>query len=368
MKKIVTCLAVLCLICGCQDKKNLIEILFPSSMVIDFKDGKYTIALEINNFNTVSKTELESSSDTSQVLIATGKGSSIEDALKDLEENQRSEINLSHVRSLILLPGTLENSVLKDICSYAAFDPNLRMDTAVYYSKEELKEIYSVNFQIGRSQLYTLTNSPEFKKVSLVLQSINIMQLAKAINDDQITVELPVLKVNDDKDTYISSDGESEQKVYEVSQLLYLNASENTHQAIDLDDLYGIQWISRHSNKVDVNIEVNEKAVHAYSSSVKAYIIFNPVTETYHLKGKANLVLTRDLDLRPIEVLQPYIEKEIHEQISHTYKKGLEKNLDIYNMRYKSMLFGKDIQPDEDNFIDELEIELQIKGSYISQN
>lgn len=366
MKKIILYLLAMCLLCGCQDKKNLLNMLFPSSMAIDYRNGEYMIAFQIDNLNTVAKSELESSSQQTTLLIAMDQGPSIEKAISKIEETQRSMINLSHVRSLVLLPGTMNQKIQKDICSYAAFNPELRMDTAVYYSEEDPKKIYSTNFQVSRSQLYTLTNSPEFKKVSMILQSVNLMQFAKAINDIDITLELPVLKVNDKLDSYITGEGESEQKVYDINQLIYIDSSKDFHKTIDFEHLKGIQWIETHHNNIDVSLKIDNEMVNAYSTAVYAWTIYDPKSQSYHLKGKANLVVTRDTALRPLEEIKPYIEKAIHDEIAHTYQYGLENKIDVYNLRYKSMLFQNDIAPTLDNFYDELKIDLQIKGSYIS--
>lgn len=369
MKKIILCLLTLSLLCGCQDKKNLVDILFPSSLAIDYQDGKYQIAFQIDNLATVAKSELESSTQQTLLLVATGQGKSLEEAINQIEETERSVINLSHIRSVILLPGAIDIDIQKDICNFATMNPQLRMDSDVYYTTEDLKDIYTTNFQISRSELYTLSNSPEFKRVSTMLKSINILQLSKAINDHNITVEMPVLEIDHENiDTYITNDGESDQKVYHVSKLMYLNSSQRQSELINFKDLEGIQWTHSHHDDVDVNIEVENHGIHALSSSVHAYLFYHPIQKKYYLKGKVNLVVTRTLGKDNIDEIEKYLKDEIYRQIQHTYQAGLEKNIDVYNLRYKAMLFGHDIPPTDDNFINDLEIKAVMKGNYIGTN
>ena len=45
----------LLLISGCQDKKNLLNLLFPSTMVIDYQDNFYEVSLQVDNLNTLVK-------------------------------------------------------------------------------------------------------------------------------------------------------------------------------------------------------------------------------------------------------------------------------------------------------------------------
>lgn len=368
MKKIMILILCIMICCGCEDKKNLLDILFPSSMAINYQDGEYEIAFQIDNLNTVAKKELESGLQQTYLLVASGKGPTIEDALNVVEETQRSVINFSHIRSLIILPGALDSKIQKDICNFAILNPQFRLDTDVYYSEEKIKDIYSVNFQVARSDLYTLSNSPEFKKVSNILKSINIMQLAKAMDEPQVTLQMPILKIDNQQNQYLTNEGDKIQKVYHIEHLLYLNHPQKQYEKIPFEDLKGIQWTNTHHDDVDVNVEVNEQMVHAVSSKVQSRLVFHPQTKTYHLQGDVEMVITRDIGFNPLSDIQPEIEKEIHQQIKHTYEVGIEKGIDVYNMRYLSTIFNQDVIPDLDNFQDELEIKVVIKGSYIGTN
>lgn len=368
MKKVILLLLSLLLFCGCQDKKNLLNLLFPTSMAIDYIDGHYHIALKINHMNSVSKSELESSMQNNQLLIATGEGENIEEALNEIEETERSVVNYSHVRSLILLPGAMDSKIQKDICNFASLNPQLRMDTDVYYSEEEMEKLYTTNFQVGRSELYSLSNSPDFKRISPILNSINLLQLAKGIKDKNITLNIPVLEIDQDLNTYISEEGEEKQNSYHIEKMMYFNSSDERQVQIELSDLQGIQWINSNSHDIDVNIQIDEDPVHAVSSAVNVRIVYQPTTKTYHLKGKISMVVTRDVSSRPLDEIEPYLSSFIHDEIWRTYEVGLEKGIDIYNMQYLSMLFGHQTKPNENNLIDEIKIETVIKGSYISAN
>ena len=84
MKKLGLLFLSLTMLCGCQDKKNLLDILFPSSMAINYQDGQYQVAFQIDNLATVAKPELESSTQQTLLLIASGKGKSLEEAINQI--------------------------------------------------------------------------------------------------------------------------------------------------------------------------------------------------------------------------------------------------------------------------------------------
>lgn len=362
MKRLLCCCLMLSL-CGCKDSKNLLNILFPSSLVIDYQDGLYEIAFQIDNMNSIAKTELETSSENAKLLVATGKGKTIEDAILSIEENERSVINLSHIKSIILRPNTLSKDILKQICNYACFNQELRMDSEVYYTENEFTELFSTSFQLSRSELYILINSTEFQRVAMSMSTINIMQLSKSIDEVGITIHIPVLEVADTKDTYITQDGTEQQKVYQINDLLYLNNEKATQ--IPLDDLDGIQWTKTHQNNIELSIVDEKGEISAYTTRVSAYLFYNPKDKKYYLKGKASLVITRDTAYRSLEELEPLVKEKVHEQIMHTYQTGLENNTDVFNVFYQSLLFGKGTTLTSDNFVNDLDVVIHIKGSYV---
>lgn len=358
MKKIL-CLCLVFTCVSCKDRKNLLNLLFPSTIAIDYVDDMYYIGLQIDNMNSIAKTELETSNSDTKLLVATSKASTIEEAILKIEENERSVINLSHVKAVILRPNTLNQEILHDICTYFSHNQELRMDSEVYFTQDNFTDLFSTSFQLSRSQLYTLINSDEFQRVAMAIDTINMMELTKAFNEPDITIHIPVLKVSDQKDTYITQNGIEKQKVYEINELLYL--SKNTHHTIPLKDLAGIQWSKTNNSQ----IEINTTDYSAYSTRVFAFIYYNPFDRKYHLKGQANIVVNKDNKQRSLSELEIIVKQKVHDQIMHTYKIALENNIDVYNITYLSNIFSCHTEPTIDNFEDELKVKLHLKGSYI---
>lgn len=362
MKRLI-CLCLMVSLCGCKDRKNLLNLLFPSSLAIDYHDGYYEIAFQIDNLNLLTKKELETSNESAKLLVATGKGKTIEDAVLDIEQNERSVINFSHIKSIILRPNTLSPDILQQICNYASFNQELRMDSEVYYTENEYTELFSTSFQLSRSELFILINSSEFQRIGLTLGTINIMQLTKSLNEPGVTIHIPVLKVSDAKDTYITQDGKKKQKVYEINDLLYING--NKKAKLSLTNLQGIQWIKSHNNNVELNFADQNGEVSAYSTRTLAYLYFHPYEKRYYLKGEVNLVITRDTAFRSLDELEPIVKEKVHEQIMNSYLTGIENDVDIFNMYYKSLIFSDGVKPNKNNFTNDLDVSIHIKGSYV---
>ena len=353
----------LLLISGCQDKKNLLNLLFPSTMVIDYQDNFYEVSLQVDNLNTLVKKEIETSEEQPRLLVATSKGKTIEDALSSIEENERSVINLSHVKSIILKQNALNQNVLKEICNYAIFNPEMRMDSEIYYTQNSNEELFSTSFQLNRSQLYILVNSKEFEQAALSLPTTNLIQLTKSLEEDFITIHIPVLNVIDSKDVYVKDNEVINQKVYEIKDVLFLNKSKQA--IIPLYDLEGLEWIETNNNNIQLNIKDEKGEISSYSSKVTSLLYFSPIDLKYHLKGQVNMVISKDTAYRSLEELKPIIKNEIYHKIKHTYLTGLSHNLDIFNIYYKAYLINKNVYPSTDNFVNELDVKVHIKGSYV---
>lgn len=361
--KLILCFYLVLSLTGCADNKNLLNLLFPSSLAIDYKDGHYEIAFQIDNFNSIAKTELEISNEKTRLLVTTGRGKTIEEAVVNIEQQERSIINFSHIKSIILRPNALEPDILKHICNYVSFNQELRMDSEVYYTENDYKELYSTSFQVSRSQLYILINSSEFQRVSMIMNTVNLMQLTKSLEESGVTIHIPILKVTDTQETYITEDGEQQQKIYDIQEIMYLNQDEQ--HKISINNLEGVQWIRPHQNAVEINIVDDKGELSAYSSRVNSYIFYNPKDKKYYLKGNANIVITRDTAFRSIEEIEPLVTKKVHDQIMHTYLEGIENDTDIYNIYYQSLCFGDNTILTKDNFINDLDVNIHIKGSYV---
>lgn len=351
------------IISGCQDRKNLLNLLFPSTMVVDYVDNQYNISFQIDNLNALAKKEIEISEEQPKLLVASSKGNTIEDAIIAIEENERSVINLSHVKSLILKPNAIQPNILKEICNFASFNPELRMDSEIYYTENKNEDLFSTSFQLSRSQLYILVNSKEFEQAALSLPTTNLIQLTKALNEDYINIPIPVLNVIDSKDIYLK-DGESiKQKVFEIEELLFLNKQHTT--TLPLKDLEGLEWIKSNNNNIEINIKDTIGEISSYSSKITTFIFYSPIDYKYHLKGQINMVVSKDTAFRTLQELQPILKKEIDKKIIHTYITGLQNNLDIYNLYYRSFILNKNAYPTTDNFVNELDVKIHIKGSYV---
>ena len=338
------------IISSCQDRKNLLNLLFPSTMVIDYVDNQYNIIVQIDNLNALAKKEIEISEEQPKLLVASSKGNTIEDAIIAIEENERSVINLSHVKSLILKPNAIQPNVLKEICNFASFNPELRMDSEIYYTENKNEDLFSTSFQLSRSQLYILVNSKEFEQAALSLPTTNLIQLTKALNEDYISIPI--------------KDGESiKQKVFEIEELLFLYKQHTTR--LPLKDLEGLEWIKSNNNNIEINIKDTIGEISSYSSKITTFIFYSPIDSKYHLKGQINMVVSKDTAFRTLQELQPILKKEIDKKISHTYITGLQNNLDIYNLYYRSFILNKNAYPTTDNFVNELDVKIHIKGSYV---
>jgi len=362
MKRFI-CLCLMISLCACTDRKNLLNLLFPSTLAIDYNDGYYEIAFQIDNLNLLTKKELETSNESAKLLVATGRGKTIEEAVLNIEQNERSIINFSHIKSIILRPNALNPDILQQICNYISFNQELRMDSEVYYTENKYTEIFSTSFQLNRSELYILINSSEFQRVGLAVGTINIMQLTKSLNETGVTIHIPVLNVTDAQDTYITQDGEKKQKVYEIDELLYINKDKRAK--LSLKNLQGLQWTKTHNNNIELTFVDQEGEISAYSTRTIAYLYFHPQEKKYFLKGKVNLVITRDTAYRSLEELEPIVKEKVHEQIMNSYLIGIENNIDVFNMYYKSLIFSNGVKPNRSNFINDLDVSIHIKGSYV---
>ena len=98
MKKIIV-FTLLFLLCGCYDYKELNDYSIVTGIAIDKSNDKYEVSVLISNS---SKSSTETDSKESNVVVYTGKGTSLYEAFKDIGLISPKEIYIGSFSILII--------------------------------------------------------------------------------------------------------------------------------------------------------------------------------------------------------------------------------------------------------------------------
>lgn len=205
MKKILLIIMVF-LLSGCYDYNELTDLAIVSSMIIDYKDNKYVVDIEVLETK-------QNAPKTSFFLEA--KGNSFEEALTNIYAKTPKHIYFNHIFAVILSKSIAEDK-LEKIYDYFTIDNDVRKDSVFVLSDdidkllqfetedklsigETIKEVYKYsekengNFRTAnfREILNCYLNKKNYLLSSIKIDK-NVLALSDVylISDNKLTIKL----------------------------------------------------------------------------------------------------------------------------------------------------------------------------------
>jgi spore germination protein KC len=143
MNKLIILVSVLSLLLsGCYNRRELNELAIAIGMAIDYKDGKYSVTVQVIDPNSASARKPASGS--TPVIIYNTKADSVFEAVRKMTTISPRKIYFSHVR-IIVIGEELARKGIGESLELITRDPEFRSDFHIVISKEtEAKKVLSV--------------------------------------------------------------------------------------------------------------------------------------------------------------------------------------------------------------------------------
>lgn len=268
MKKII--LLIMLLLSGCARIK-IQDYLYPISIGIDYKDNEYTIYYQIVSYSKISKIENESSIDSDyETVIMKGEGSSIYEALKDINHLTKNSISTTHIRSFIVSKNIIEESIdYLDKIKYF-FDINYLRSNINIFSTSDILEVYKASKIIDNTPYSNEINHPHYYKY---IKPSNYLDFLKSVYDNRVSY-LPFITINKDNSSYVGQGELKENIIVEIDGAYYIN--KDSYHYFSNEDILGNYYLF---NREHIGIEVNNAYMNAkklkFNIKYDDKIIFN---------------------------------------------------------------------------------------------
>ncbi|MDF2946898.1 MAG: Ger(x)C family germination protein [Bacillales bacterium] len=140
--KLIIILCTILLLSGCYNRRELNDLAIAVGMAIDYKDGKYSVTVQVVDPNSASARKPASGS--TPVIIYNTKADSIFEAVRKMTTISPRKIYFSHVR-IIVIGEELARKGIGESLEMVTRDPEFRSDFHVVISKEiDAKKVLSV--------------------------------------------------------------------------------------------------------------------------------------------------------------------------------------------------------------------------------
>lgn len=330
---------------GCWDEKEIGEVNYVTALGIDYKANHYILHVQMLDFANVAKQEGQKMSEDATLFVGKSSGATFAEAVNNLYKTSQQPFHWGQIGTIIYSETVLEKGVEK-IQQAIKRNGEFRYTPWVFGTKEPIEELFSVTGFFHLPPIYTIMYQPEdtYGGYSYI-KPIRMHKFISIYKSPGGTAILPSISIDNSAWKQLGSKDESKVTL-RIDGGFQIN--EGKYQDwLSYEDLVGLRWIETDTKITPVKIMEDEKEIGVVEVTYpKTYIkqVGNRAEATFHLQIKAKGILAdlqTELNQEQIEKL---VKNQIKEDIKTTYQKGLEKEIDIYNL--KTVLFRNGMTQD----------------------
>ncbi|MGI2298158.1 Ger(x)C family spore germination protein [Paenibacillus sp. GXUN7292] len=334
MKKlrISACLAVLLLLTGCWDIKDLQTINYITSVGLDYKDGKFIIYAQMLDFTSIAKQESGKVGQPPQQWVGKGTGETINLAINDLYSTMQQKTLWSHITSIVVSRAYLEQETTRMTDTFFRFR-DIRYTPWVYGTHDSIEQLFSAPGFFNLTTLSTILNEPmeNYEQSSFILPIKYVEFISEAREPDK-TILLPSISLN--KEQWKKNE-KNERKI--IINGVFAIQNQSLKGWFGRESLNGSRWMETETIRSPLSIKENGK-INTVISMGKPDIDI----KFQNSKDQPRFSITININGNIIESIDSLSEselvekaqKQIEKEVRSTYEAGLKKNADLYSLKH----------------------------------
>lgn len=385
MKKIIASLFILLCLSGCWNYKELNEYSIVTGVAIDKNEDEYEASVLISN--SPKNNSSDSNSSESQVVVYSGKGKSIFDALKDIGLISPKELYFGSFSVLIISEEVAKDGI-NNAVDFFVRHPNSRKNFYVVLAKDtKAKDTLKIMTPLTTFPSQNITdNVRSTTNLQGIIYTINFNDLLSTVLSDGVELTINCIKVIGDekkgstKDNLESSEPESYTKLGNLG----IFKNDKLIDWANHDESLGINMINNNIREMYLDLKLIDGYIvidsTSFSSKVDIELKDNKPIVNINITGEARIIEVKgDVDLqdsKTIEKLQEKANKKIKEHINKAITLAIKNKTDIFGfgqMFYKKYpKYYESIKKEWNNRLDEIKInissDLMLKNKVSSKN
>lgn len=385
MKKIILSFIILLTLSGCWNYKELNEYSIVSGVSIDKKGDEYEASILISN--SPKNNSSESNSSETQVVVYSGTGPSVFDALKDIGLISPKELYFGSF-SVLIISEEIAKEGINNVIDFFVRYPNARKNFYVVLSKDaKAKDTLKIITPLTSFPSQNITdNVSSTTNLQGVVQTINFNDLLSTILSDGMELTINCIKIvgNEKEGSNKKNLESSEPKTYTKLGNLGIFNNDKLITWANHDESLGINIINNNISEMYLDIEYNTGYVvidsTSFSSKMNIELKNNKPVVNLNLSGEARIIEVKgDIDLensRIIEDLQRKVNKKIKKQVNKAIDLAIENKTDIFGFGQKFYKkypkYFQSVKEDWNNNLNQIEINvksnLMLKNKVSSKN
>ena len=338
MKRLILSLIILFCLSGCWNYKELNDYSIVSGVAIDKVGDEYETSVLISN---LPKNNSDKSSSESNVVVYSGKGSSIFDSLKKIGLISPKELYFGSFSVLIISEEVAKDGINNAVDFFIRY-PSSRKNFYVSLARDvKAKDTLKILTPLSSFPSQNITdNINSTKNLQGTIFSLDFNHLLSNILTDGIEPTINCIEIKGDIEEGSSQENleSSEQKTYTKLSNIGIFKDDKLVDWANHDESLGIIIINGKINEMYLDLEYDDGYVvvdsTSFSTDVSVELKNNKPIVNINLSGEARIIEVKGkVDLKDsdvIEELQKKANNKIKKQVNKALKLAIKNETDIF--------------------------------------
>ncbi|MZQ86244.1 Ger(x)C family spore germination protein [Paenibacillus sp. 5J-6] len=325
-------LAVTFMVSGCWDSKTIQNMAYVTALGLDYKDEHYITYVQILNFSNIARSDQISIGKNLPIWIGKGEGKTVAEALSSIYATSQLRIYWGHIKAIICTEDLLKSkAALRQVYDAINRYPEVRYNILLYGTKESFTDIFTQKSLLNLSPLDTIMDTPEesFKQRSSIQPQYGYKNIAE-LNEKGRTVILPTISITKQE----WQEDQMKKAMFRIDGAYAMHY----HQLagwFSEDDLKGVRWFNKKTNRIFINIPDNKKPSGSLVLTKPHHKILPLIKHDearFDLYVEARATVTEMTENASKKMMEDQAEQVVRDEIISTYRKGLSKQADLLNL------------------------------------
>lgn len=316
---------------GCWDTNEPERLVYAQGMGIDYKNGSYTVYIQIMSLSLLAKSEASGGGDQVKLEVGHGTGKTIDDAVFDLYHSSQRKVFFGHLAFVILTDRALRHGAIKSVVDLLDRYRETRYQIYVYGTKEPLNKILLATplFEMANA-LSRLSDPKQTYKQSSYIKPEDMRELIISLNEPGHEAGIPLISLKK-----WATDIKTQPTL--TSKGISIVTSTALKGNLTGKKVSGFRWVQNEFvrdiltvNKRDrppIDLVITKKKV-----KIVPHVLNGRLTFQINIKTKAYIDDVREYT--KLSTIEKAVERQIKKEVLLSFNKGLDIHSDIYHLSH----------------------------------
>ncbi|MEC2078372.1 Ger(x)C family spore germination protein [Metabacillus fastidiosus] len=328
---------------GCYDSRAPERIAYAHGMAIDYKDGEYTVYLQLINYGMLAKSEASGGDQNVPPDVRkTGKGKNINEAIFNIYPSAQQEIYFGNLSFIILSDRLLKEKGISTVVDIWSRYPETRYQIYFYTGDDIIEQIIAVKPVLDVSKsLNRLADPKNSFEQNSTTPMVTLRELLIALNEPGYTAIIPKVFLTQDKES-------TSMKTIDIVGFDGITLYDNHNKFLGnlmYEEAYGYRWINKEFSRTNLQLVKDDQTlatmiINGKKTKIKPIISNNSFRFKIEVEVKGS-ISEIDKNGVTVEEMERAAIEQIKREIMRTYTHALKIDADVY--RLSEVLYRKNV-------------------------